>query len=115
MVKSVLGVNHQGLRDWVVQRLSAVYMAFYFVTMIAYIVLHPGLSFAEWHTLFSCLIVKVATMLLLVALLLHAWVGIWTIFTDYVKCAVLRAVLNSLVWLMLGACFFWGLLILWSV
>lgn len=115
MVKTVLGVNHQGLRDWVVQRLSAVYMAVYFITLIAWLVCHPGLSYAEWHSLFGMTGMKVATMLLLTALLLHAWVGIWTIFTDYVKCAVLRAVLNSLVWLMLGACFVWGLLILWSV
>lgn len=115
MVKSVLGVNHQGLRDWVVQRLSAVYMALYCIALVIYFVSHPGLSFTEWHDLFSIGLVKVTTMLLFVALMLHAWVGIWTIFTDYVKCTVLRAVLNSLVWLMLGACFFWGLLILWSV
>ncbi len=29
MVKSVLGVNHQGLRDWVIQRVSAIIMAAY--------------------------------------------------------------------------------------
>lgn len=115
MVKSVLGVNHQGLRDWVVQRLSAIYMALCVAALVGYFVCHPGLTFGEWHTLFSYTAVKVAAMLMLVALLLHAWVGIWTVFSDYVKCAVLRAVLNSLVWLMLGACFFWGLLILWSV
>lgn len=115
MVKSVLGVNHQGLRDWVVQRLSAIYMAVYFIVLSAYILLHSGMDFAEWHALFACTAMKIATMLFLVGLLLHAWVGIWTIFTDYVKCAVVRAILNSLVWLMLGACFFWGLMILWSV
>ena len=25
MVKSVLGVSHQGLRDWIIQRVSAIY------------------------------------------------------------------------------------------
>ena len=31
MVKSVLSVNHQGLRDWIIQRVSAIVMAVYFI------------------------------------------------------------------------------------
>lgn len=115
MVKSVLGVSHQGLRDWVIQRLSAVYMAIYFTAMIVYFACHSGLTFAQWHGLFAFVPMKIATMILVVGLLFHAWIGIWTIFTDYIKAPILRAVLNSLVWLALGACFFWALLILWSV
>ena len=53
---------------------------------------------------------KVATVLFILSLLFHAWIGIWTIFTDYVKPYVLRAVLNVLVLLMLAACFFWGII-----
>lgn len=115
MVKSVLGVNHQGLRDWVIQRVSAIFMAIYSVALIVYILCHPGLSFAEWHYLFSTQWMKVGTILFLLCLMGHAWIGIWTIFTDYVKPFVLRSVLNLLVLLMLVACFIWGILILWSV
>jgi succinate dehydrogenase / fumarate reductase membrane anchor subunit len=115
MVKSVLGVNHQGLRDWVMQRLSAIILAIYSLGLITYIVLHPELSFAEWHFLFSQTWMKIATLLCILSLMLHAWVGIWTLFTDYVKPYILRALLNSLVLFLLIACFFWGLLILWSV
>lgn len=115
MVKSVLGVNHQGLRDWVIQRISAILMAVYSIWLIAYLVFHPEMSFAEWHSLFSHLWMKVATILFLLALLSHAWIGMWTIFTDYVKCFVVRSVLHTLVLLMLAACFIWGVLILWSV
>lgn len=115
MVKTVLGVKHQGLRDWIVQRVSAIFMAVYSVGLIAYLVSHSGLSYAEWHTLFTHTWVKVATLLFLACLLAHAWIGMWTVFTDYVKNFVLRCILNCLVILMLAACFFWGLLILWSV
>lgn len=115
MVKSVLGVNHQGLRDWVIQRISAIFMAAYSIGLILYILCHPGLSFAEWHNLFAQQWIKVATILFILSLMLHAWVGIWTIFTDYVKPFVIRGILNVLVLLMLFACFFWGVLILWSV
>lgn len=115
MVKTVLGVNHQGLRDWVIQRISAIFMAIYSIGLIFYLVFHPGLSFAEWHSLFSQQWVKVVTILFILSLILHAWIGIWTIFTDYVKPFVIRCILNFFVLLMLVACFFWGVLILWSV
>jgi succinate dehydrogenase / fumarate reductase membrane anchor subunit len=115
MVKTVLSVSHQGLRDWIIQRASAIFMAVYSIALLAYILCHPGLSFAEWHGLFAQQWVKVLSLLFILGLLFHAWIGIWTIFTDYVKCFVLRTVLNFLVLLMLFACFFWGVLILWSV
>jgi len=115
MVKSVLGVSHQGLRDWMLQRISAILMAVYSIALIAFIVCHPNLSFAEWHSLFANLWMKVATLLVLLGLLFHAWIGMWTVFTDYVKPFVLRATLNFLMLIMLVACFFWGLLMLWSV
>lgn len=115
MVKSVLGVNHQGLTDWVIQRASAILMAVYSIWLIGYMVCHPGMTYGEWHHLFSLVSMKIATILFIVAILFHAWIGIWTIFTDYVKCYVLRCVLNSLVILTLAACFVWAVMILWSV
>ena len=115
MVKSVLSVAHEGLRDWIIQRLSAIIMAVYSLSLIAYVVLTPGLSYAEWHGLFSQVWMKVATLMVLLGLLFHAWIGMWTIYTDYVKPFVIRCVLNTLTILMLVACFFWGVMILWSV
>ncbi|HLF67470.1 MAG TPA: succinate dehydrogenase, hydrophobic membrane anchor protein [Gammaproteobacteria bacterium] len=106
----------QGLRDWVIQRLSAIVMAVYSLGLIFYFLCHPELSFADWHGLFAQTWVKVFTMVFLLSLMMHAWLGIWTIFTDYVKCFVIRSILNALVLLMLAACFFWGLIIIsWSV
>jgi len=115
MVKTVLSVNHQGLRDWVIQRVSAIFMAVFSLGLMAYFVAHPALSFTDWHDLFAQQWMKIATILFILALMLHAWIGIWTIFTDYVKPFVIRSLLNVMVMLMLMACFFWGVLILWSV
>jgi succinate dehydrogenase / fumarate reductase membrane anchor subunit len=116
MVKSVLGVNHQGLRDWAAQRVSAIIMAIYTVGMVLFLVCHrEGLTFAEWHNLFSQEWVKIATLLTLASVLFHAWLGMWTIFTDYVKCYIVRAVLHLFVILLLFASFLWGMLILWSL
>jgi succinate dehydrogenase / fumarate reductase membrane anchor subunit len=115
MVKSVLSVSHQGLRDWIIQRSSAIIMAAYIFWLTVYLLMHPDLSFTEWHALFAQESIKIFSILFLLSLLFHAWIGIWTIFTDYVKPFVIRCILNFCVLLMLTACFFWGVLILWSV
>lgn len=115
MVKSILSVSHQGLRDWIVQRVSAVYMAIYVIGLVIFLMMTPGLSFPDWHALFSNFLVKVATAVFALSLLTHAWVGIWTIVTDYVTCPILRCVFHTVVFLALTAFFFAVLLILWSV
>ncbi|TAK76211.1 MAG: succinate dehydrogenase, hydrophobic membrane anchor protein [Gammaproteobacteria bacterium] len=115
MVKSVLSVAHKGFRDWAIQRATAIVMGIYSIGLIGYLLFNPGLSFAEWHTLFSQDWMKVVTLLFILSVLYHAWIGIWTVFTDYVKLYVIRCILNFLVLFMLIACFFWGVLILWSV
>lgn len=115
MVKSVLGQTHSGLRDWLIQRISAVVMVIYTIGLFIYLVKTPKVDFANWHALFSCSAVKIATLILLLSVLWHAWVGLWTVFTDYVKCFVLRLVLHVLVLFALIAFFLKGLLILWGV
>jgi succinate dehydrogenase / fumarate reductase membrane anchor subunit len=115
MVKSVLGVNHQGLQDWLIQRVSAVIMAIYSIGMISYFLIGGPIEFVNWHALFAHVWMKIATILCVASLLFHAWVGMWTIFTDYVKPYGLTIVLNVLVFFSLVASFFWALLILWGV
>lgn len=115
MVKSVLGVNHQGFRDWLIQRVTAIVMAVYSIGMILYFVVHPELTFNDWHFLFTHAWIKIATFLFIVSLLFHAWIGMWTVFTDYVHPFWLRLIIHVVVFLALLAFFFESVLILWSV
>jgi succinate dehydrogenase / fumarate reductase membrane anchor subunit len=115
MVKSVLGVNHQGLRDWVLQRISAIVMAVLSIALIVHVAINQGLSYPEWRGLFIPVWVKIASILFLLSLMFHAWIGVWTIFTDYVKPYVIRCILHVFVLFTLAACFIWGLMILWSL
>ena len=115
MVKSVLGVNHRALTDWLIQRISAIVMIVYVVGIVFFLVAHPGLAFYEWHGLFSQVWMKVATALVILSLLYHAWIGMWTVFTDYIKSAPIRLILDVLVILTLITFFLSTVLILWSV
>lgn len=115
MVKSVIGVNHRGLTDWLIQRVSAIVMAVYSVILLVFFFTHSELTYSDWHDLFAAPWMKISTLLFLLSLLFHAWVGMWTIFTDYVKPYVLRLVFHVVVLLALVAFFFEGILILWGV
>jgi len=107
--------SNAGLRDWAIQRLSAVYMAFYVVLMFAYLACHPHLTYDVWKHLFTVFWAQIGTLIFLVCLLWHAWIGIWTIFTDYVKSPSLRLFLQSIVLLALLVYFFWGVQIVWGI
>lgn len=115
MVKSVLSTSRKGLHDWLIQRLTAIIMTVYVFGLMGYLFMQDSVNYIAWHYLFSHTWMKVATLLVIVSILFHAWVGIWTVLTDYVKPFVLRFILYVLVLITLAACFFWALLILWSV
>lgn len=83
MVTNVTNFSRSGLYDWMAQRVSAVVLAAYFLFLLGYLIANPGLEYAQWHELFSANWMRIFSLLALVALSVHAWVGMWTISTDY--------------------------------
>ena len=113
MTNRIITGAHYGLRDWLAQKITAVIMAVY--SVIALIVLLSGvpLSFVVWKDLFSQGWMRVATLLFMVSLAWHAWVGVRDILMDYVKLAGLRLALEVLVLLTIAAYVGWTIQILW--
>lgn len=114
MVTNVTSLTGNGLKDWLIQRVTAVYFAVYSFFIIGFLLVHPNLDFAQWHVLFSNRFVQIASLIALFALSLHAWIGIWTVTTDYIKCTALRVSLQMFVVLWLLSQFVWGFMILWG-
>ncbi len=115
MVKSVLTFGQNGLSDWLWQRVSAVILALYTIFLLGYILCHPGLDFAVWQTLYAHPAMRLFTLFALLSLLIHSWIGIWTVLTDYIKYVYLRLFLEIALVLALAIYFVWGIQILWSV
>lgn len=114
MVDNVTSLTGNGLKDWLIQRATAVYFAAYVFCLFAFLFTHPDLNFEQWHALFAHPIVQIATTLGLLALSLHSWIGIWTVTTDYMNCTVIRLSVQLLVVLWLLGQFIWGLMIVWG-
>jgi succinate dehydrogenase / fumarate reductase membrane anchor subunit len=114
MVNNVTSLTGNGLKDWLIQRVTAVYFAVYTIFLFVFLLLHPNLNFTQWHELFANHVFQIATAIGLLALSLHAWVGIWTVTTDYIKCTAIRISVQLLVVLWLLSQFIWGLMIVWG-
>lgn len=114
MLTNITSLTGNGLKDWLIQRVTAVYFAAYTFFLFGFLLMHPALSYEQWHGLFSNIGVQIASAIALLALTLHAWIGIWTVTTDYMKCTVLRLSVQMIVVLWLLSQLLWGLMILWG-
>lgn len=114
MVTNVTSLTGNGLKDWLIQRVTAVYFAVYCVVFAGYLLMHHDLTFLQWKAVFSNSIVQIATVIALLALSLHTWIGIWTVTTDYIKCTIVRLSVQLIVALWLISQFLWGLMIVWG-
>jgi succinate dehydrogenase / fumarate reductase, membrane anchor subunit len=114
MVDRIVTGAHYGLKDWLIQRVSAAVMALFALFMAVWLVLHPHPDYDAWTLLFSSNVVRSFTLLVLFALFYHAWIGIRDIVMDYVKCASLRLTIHIAVILALLLYAIWSTEILWG-
>ncbi|MDD5179853.1 MAG: succinate dehydrogenase, hydrophobic membrane anchor protein [Gallionellaceae bacterium] len=115
MVDRIVTGAHYGLRDWLFQRVTAVVVAAYTLFMAGYVVLHPNLDYNMWTGLFSSQVMRSFSLLFLLAVYVHAWVGVRDVVMDYVKPAGLRLAIYVVVILALLLYVIWSVIILWSL
>ena len=115
MVKRVNAGAHYGVRDWLAQRFSAVFMALYSVFLLSYIVLHQPLNYSLWHDLFQQEAMRIFTLLFALSLFLHAWVGVRNVLMDYVRVTWLRLSLQVATIAVLLVYSIWAVSLLWRV
>lgn len=115
MVTSVTNLGRSGLSDWLIQRVTAVVVAAFSIVMLAYFVTHPNLQYAEWHDFMSCTAMRIFTLMSVLAIAGHAWVGLWTIATDYLKPTGIRFLFQAACALALFVYLVWAVQILWGL
>jgi succinate dehydrogenase / fumarate reductase membrane anchor subunit len=114
MVKREIVGAHYGLRDWLAQRVTAVIMAVYTVLILSAVAGLPQMDYWHWKVLWQTSVVRYASVLFMVSLLLHAWIGVRNILMDYVKDPALRLTLYVLVLGALLGYAAWSVQILWG-
>jgi succinate dehydrogenase membrane anchor subunit len=104
-----------GLRAWLVQRATAVYLLGFIVFFIAHFAVDAPVDYAGWRAFVATPWAGVVIVVAFVALLLHAWIGLRDVMLDYVKPIAVRAVALPLVAGGLVACGLYVLLAVGSV
>lgn len=121
MVTAVTSFGRSGLYDWLIQRVSAVVMAAYVIFIAGFIISTPELQYDVWKALFSQLWMRVFSLITLLSIAAHAWIGLWAVLTDYLttrmmggKATALRVVAQMVLGLVTVTYVVWGLEILWG-
>jgi len=115
MVSNVATAGRNGVHDFILLRATAVILTLYTLLIAGFFVVTPEVTFDAWHGFFSCMSVKIATLLAIMALVFHAWIGVWQVLSDYIKPAFLRGSLQFFFSVTLLAYLAAGLLIVWGV
>ena len=85
MVVGLLSVRNRGLLDYVMQRVSALVLGLYTFCLFGFLLSHSELSQVEWVDFMRSMPMMIFSTVSLVSLCVHAWVGMWTIGTDYIR------------------------------
>ena len=101
-----------GLRDWLLQRLTAIYLGGFLVYLLVHFLLQPQHSFQQWHDWVTHPVMVIAIALFIMAVLVHGWVGMRDVVLDYVHVISLRLTILSLIGLTLISCGLWALRVL---
>lgn len=128
MVTSITNFGRSGLSDWLMQRVTGVILLAY-TLLIAAVLLFSSPEYAEWKGLFEQTWMKVFSMAAVLSIASHAWIGLWSVSTDYLIKHVLTIKLgpaagaqaNLLRWCFQAASaavlftyVVWGIQILWG-
>ena len=73
----------KGSTIWYVQRCSSIFIFIYIIYVVVFIISSLPIAFNEWFLFKSSLLFKLSTTTAFLSILVHAYIGLWTIGTDY--------------------------------
>jgi succinate dehydrogenase / fumarate reductase membrane anchor subunit len=113
--KRIVSGAHYGLSDWLAQRVTAIVLTLYCAYLLIAVLTVPRLSYSSWYGLFLSPFMRVATLLAMLSLIYHAWVGIRDVLMDYIKATWMRLSLEVITVGLLAGYACWTVIILWRV
>jgi succinate dehydrogenase / fumarate reductase membrane anchor subunit len=106
------GSAHRGLGEWLLQRLSALYLAGFTLWLVVRLAIAAPANYVTWKAWMATGGVRLAFAVFFLSVLVHAWVGTRSVFLDYLKPLWVRSVAQLLLAFGLLALAFWAAQIL---
>ncbi len=85
MVSNASALGRNGVHDFILVRATAIVLTLYIIYMVDFFATSGELTYEVWIGSFASAFTKVFTLLALFSILIHAWIGMWQVLTDYVK------------------------------
>jgi succinate dehydrogenase / fumarate reductase membrane anchor subunit len=122
MVTTVTSLGRSGLSDWLLQRISALVMTSYLVFILSYLYVNPEVDYSQWVSLHSSLPMRIFSLLTILSIAAHGWIGMWCVLTDYVtvrllgpKATAIRVILQLAMIAVTLLYVIWAIDILWGI
>lgn len=115
-LRKSLSAGH-GVNAWLQQRITAVVMLLAALVLIAFVGFGSCAAvygFSAWKSFFDCTLVKVISQILVIAVVIHAWIGMRDIVMDYIKSYSARVTLYMLIILWLLGSLIYSAAVLWT-
>lgn len=113
MVTNVTNLTRNGFSDWVVQRLTAIILLIYTPIIIGFFLFSPEITYVSLNLFFGQLWVKILTLLTVISISAHAWIGLWTVSTDYMPKTLVRLIFQTFFVIALFVFTVWSIDVLW--
>ena len=68
---------------WNAQRYSSVLILIYLIYILSFIVSNDDVNFFSWSNFFLSFEVRFLTSIVFIMIVIHAFIGLWTVGTDY--------------------------------
>jgi len=122
MVRSVTSLSRSGLSDFLIQRVSALVLLIYALCVVGFLLMNPNAEYATLLRYFSHPSMQLFSTLAVISIAAHAWIGMWTVATDYVRehyfgkhATLWRLAMQLGCLLVLFVYVGWGLAIIWRL
>nr|WP_113864636.1 succinate dehydrogenase membrane anchor subunit [Brenneria salicis]NMN92206.1 succinate dehydrogenase / fumarate reductase membrane anchor subunit [Brenneria salicis ATCC 15712 = DSM 30166]RBP67542.1 succinate dehydrogenase subunit D [Brenneria salicis ATCC 15712 = DSM 30166]RLM32470.1 succinate dehydrogenase, hydrophobic membrane anchor protein [Brenneria salicis ATCC 15712 = DSM 30166] len=114
MVSNASALGRNGVHDWLLIRASAIVIVLYVLYIVGFVVAADELTYEVWRGFFAMALTKVFTLLALISILVHAWIGMWQVLTDYIKPLALRLTLQLAIVVTLLVYVIYGTIVVWG-
>lgn len=77
--------SKRGLLEFLLQRLTSVVVAIYMVHLVIIFSLYNDMNYEAWRAYVTSAYALILASLAILSVVIHAWIGMWTIGTDYLS------------------------------
>ncbi|MGL9722281.1 succinate dehydrogenase membrane anchor subunit [Sodalis sp. (in: enterobacteria)] len=113
MVSNASALGRNGVHEWLLVRASAIVICLYIIYLLGFILIADTLTYDVWRGFFATPMTKVFTLLTLFSILVHTWIGMWQVLTDYIKPLALRLLLQLAIVIVLMVYLLYGTVVVW--